>query len=344
MSKTSEKAPRPIKPSAGHTESMPATPRRPHESAEEVYGESQDFDSVILPANLDADDAKEPRRGAAAAPAALGPPPRLAPVDPQQVRDQVLADVGPEHFRRTLIAAGRPVLAGQQQSSAVASPRAVQIEPREVPTDLADPRLVLLREPDSARAASLRVLRHRLAERGDPRTIVVTSADTGDGKTTCAANLAVALSECGRARVLLLEANFRNPGLAQVMGIKPPACLTRQIQKQHRDPNAGPWIVAQISSPWLHLLAIDPEDFASPRLLDGPAFENALTQLKLVGYDYIVLDTPAVLSGADVNLVQDMADGVLLVMRARKSSTRALRRALDQLTSSKIIGAVLLDT
>ena len=61
-------------------------------------------------------------------------------------------------------------------------------------------------------------------------------------------------------------------------------------------------------------------------------------------YDYIVMDTPAVLSGADVNLIQDMADGVLMVMRARKSSTRALRRALDQLTSSKVVGAVLLDT
>src|SRR4051812_33115113 len=67
-----------------------------------------------------------------------------------------------------------------------------------------DHRLILLRDPDSARAASFRVLRHRLEQRGNPRTIAVTSAEEGEGKTTCAANLAMALGECERARVLLV--------------------------------------------------------------------------------------------------------------------------------------------
>src|SRR5262245_780030 len=57
------------------------------------------------------------------------------------------------------------------------------------PTEL-DPRLILLREPDSERAASFRLLRYRLAERGNPRAIVVTSAEPRSGKTTCAVNLA----------------------------------------------------------------------------------------------------------------------------------------------------------
>ena len=52
------------------------------------------------------------------------------------------------------------------------------------PPDDPDPRLILVREPDSERAASFRVLRHRLQERGDPRVFAVTSAGRKEGKTT----------------------------------------------------------------------------------------------------------------------------------------------------------------
>src|SRR5438477_583444 len=87
-----------------------------------------------------------------------------------------------------------------------------------------DERLILVRDPDSARAASFRVLRHRLQEKGDPRVIAVTSAGPREGKTTCAVNLALALGECGRAKVLLIEANLWTPALAPLFGFMPPEC------------------------------------------------------------------------------------------------------------------------
>ena len=218
----------------------------------------------------------------------------------------------------------------------------VPIRTGEVPTRLCDPRLIMLNIPDSVRAASFRVLRHRLVERGHPRTIVVTSAEARDGKTTCAANLAIALSEFDRARVLLLEANLRSPGLAELLGMRPPVCLVHQLASHKQQPMA-PWDVAPVITPLLHTLVVDPSQFKRPRVIDGPAMELAISQLKRVGYDYIVIDTPPVLGHADVNLLQDCADGVVFSMQARKSSNKALRRAIDQLTPAKVLGVVMLD-
>jgi Mrp family chromosome partitioning ATPase len=204
-----------------------------------------------------------------------------------------------------------------------------------------DTRLILVREPDSARAASFRVLRHRLQERGDPRVIAVTSAGPKEGKTTCAINLALALGECGRARVLLVEANLRTPSLAPLFGFMPPECFTKQMARHKQKPLDG-WSVVEVFSQYLHVLAVEPTDRGRP-LLDGPAFAIAMEMLQQAGYDYIVIDTPPVIGAADVNLIEDSADGVLFTAWARRTSSRVLRSAIEQLAPSKVLGVSLLD-
>jgi Mrp family chromosome partitioning ATPase len=258
-------------------------------------------------------------------------------------RPHPLDKVEAEHFRRTLIAPMRPRATTAEQMQVNPMPEGVQIATRRVSRASENPRLHVLDDPDSPQAASYRVLRYRLSERGNPRVVVVTSPNEADGKTTCAINLAAALSECGRARVLLFEANLRRPGIAAALGMRPPRCAGVQLAEHHAHPNVNPWQVAQLDSPWLHVLAIEPKSFEQPLTIDEPAFANALGQLRDVGYDYIVLDTPPVLGTADVNLLQQLADGVLLTVWARRSSSRALKQAIDQLTPAKIVGVALLD-
>jgi Mrp family chromosome partitioning ATPase len=209
------------------------------------------------------------------------------------------------------------------------------------PPEHPDARLILVRRPDSARAASFRVLRHRLQERGDPRIIAVTSAGPREGKTTCAVNLALALGECGRARVLLIDGNLRRPALAPLFGFLPPECFTTQMER-HKEKPLEAWSVVEVFSPSLHVLAVKPDGAGRP-LLDGPAFGIAIEMLAQAGYDYLVIDTPPVLGAADVNLIEDCADGVLFTAWSRATSGRALRQAVEQLAPAKLLGVTLLD-
>jgi Mrp family chromosome partitioning ATPase len=237
-------------------------------------------------------------------------------------------------------ASGEPVV--QVRAGAVdAGPRTQVWVATHKPPEDPDERLILLREPDSARAASFRVLRHRLQEHGDPRRIAVTSALPREGKTTCAVNLALALGECNRARVLLVEANLRAPSLAPLFGFMPPEGFATQLTR-HKDKPEEAWSVVEVYSPSLHVLAVKPEAEGRP-LLDGPAFAIAIEMLSQAGYDYIVVDTPPVLGAADVNLVEDCVDGVLFTAWSGATPARALRQAVEQLQPAKLLGVTLLD-
>jgi Mrp family chromosome partitioning ATPase len=202
-----------------------------------------------------------------------------------------------------------------------------------------DPRLVLLRDPDSPRAASFRVLRHRLVKRQGVRVIAVSSAEEKAGKTTCAVNLALALAEMHPTRVLVIEANWRTPSLASLFGFVPPECISAQVAR-HRDRPLDPWTVLELMPSKVHIAAAL-ADSCDP-LLDGPGFAAAVAALGWA-YDYVIIDTPPVLGSADVNLVADAADEVLMVLRARQSSLSALRRAVDQLQPVRLFGSVLFD-
>ena len=206
-------------------------------------------------------------------------------------------------------------------------------------TEAPDSRLALILDPDSERAAAFRVMRHHLLELGRPQCIIISSPNGGDGKTTVALNLALALAECGRAKVLLAETHVRRPQLANVFRFVPPWCFAEQLAA-HRHQPMMPWSLIEIPQLWLHVAAINPR-IEKTQLLDGPAFAIAMERLRLGGYDHIVIDAPPVLGSADVNLMSDAADAVVLSLRSRRSTARDVRRAIDQLGASKVVGTVL---
>jgi Mrp family chromosome partitioning ATPase len=201
-----------------------------------------------------------------------------------------------------------------------------------------DPRLVMVSDPDSELAASFRVLRHHLLELGRPQVIVVSSPLHGDGKTTTAVNLALALAECGRAKVLLAEAHLRRPQIGAAVKLVPPWCFAEQLAA-HRNQPMLPWSLVEIPQLWLHVAAVNPR-IEKTQLLDAPAFAIAMERLRMV-YDHVVIDAPPVLGSADVNLMADAADAVVLAVRAKRTTTRQVRKAIDQVGASKVIGTVL---
>jgi len=208
------------------------------------------------------------------------------------------------------------------------------------PEEPIDPRLALVTDPDSERSAAFRVLRHHLLELGRPQVIVVSSPLHGDGKTTTALNLALALAECGRAKVLLCDAHLRRPQIANVFRMTPPWCFAEQLAA-HRNQPMLPWSLVEIPQLWLHVAAVSPR-IEKTQLLDAPAFAIAMERLRLA-YEHIVIDAPPVLGSADVNLMSDAADAVLLAVHARRSTARDLRKSIEQVGESKVIGTVLVE-
>src|SRR5207253_2347966 len=101
----------------------------------------------------------------------------------------------------------------------------------------------------------------------------------------------------------------------------------------HRNQPMLPWSLVDIPQLWLHVAAINPR-IETTQLLDAPAFAIAMERLRLAGYDHIVIDAPPVLGSADVNLMADAADAVVLAVRARVSTSRDLRKAIEQLGAS----------
>jgi Mrp family chromosome partitioning ATPase len=235
---------------------------------------------------------------------------------------------------------GKPTVMISPLSKPSGAPPQVDLTQHHLPEEAYDPRLAMLVNPDSERSASFRVLRHHLLEIGRPQVVIVTSPQIGDGKTTTAVNLSLALAECGRAKVLLVETHVRRPQLTAVFQFVPPWCFAEQLAA-HRHQPIMPWSLIDIPQLWLHVAAINPRT-EQTQLLDGPAFAIAMERLRMAGYDHIVVDAPPVLGSADVNLMADAADSVVFALRARRSTTRDLRKAIEQLGTSKIAGTVLL--
>jgi Mrp family chromosome partitioning ATPase len=104
--------------------------------------------------------------------------------------------------------------------------------------------------------------------------VAVTSPRDGDGKTTCAMNLALAFAESGRRKVLLLEASLRRPALAQAFRVQPPWCFSEQLV-QHRQQPLLHWSAVELLGTGVHACVIDPRTKVPP-LLDAVAFEIAM--------------------------------------------------------------------
>lgn len=221
----------------------------------------------------------------------------------------------------------------------------------EAPTDLArlvathhgpahpDARLPLVSAPGSKTSASFRMLRYRLRRHGRPKVIAVTSPNRGEGKTTCAMNLALAFAEYGNDPVLLVEANLQYPKLAELMGFSPPRCVSSQMLAA-LDGRTHEWQAIAAFLPNLHVLAVDPERTES-QLLGANAFRAAIEDLRKRRYSEIVLDCPAALGSADMNVIADCADGVLFAALAKHTRRSAMLRSVKALEPVTVLGSVL---
>ncbi|MGK3966448.1 CpsD/CapB family tyrosine-protein kinase [Sorangium sp. So ce1667] len=274
-----------------------------------------------------------------------------------------------EHMRSLPSA---PETAGLLPEESLSGQGEITVRPLPMP-DAVDRNIVMIHAPYSPQADAYRTLRRKLPS-GAGTTIAVTSASPGEGKTSCAINLALALRETVRGKILLVEANIRKPGIAKALRFEPPSCFTEQLQR-HANERFAPWVVVEQAAPApavapsddhidssdrngpsgsrppdqrlslqtpVHILAVDPRT-ERPPILDAVAFSSAIESLKRAGYSYIIIDTPPVLGSMDMNVIADSVHGVVMTSLVKRSTRKSIRQAIEQLRPAPILGVVLLD-
>jgi succinoglycan biosynthesis transport protein ExoP len=169
------------------------------------------------------------------------------------------------------------------------------------------------------------------------RTLVITSAGPGEGKSLVASNLGLALAQAGQ-RVLLIDADMRRPRVHEIFGGAQEPGLSNVLagnaktnEAVRKSGTAGLWLL-----PAGHIPPNPAELLGSRRYAD---FIGSLG----VHFDWVLIDTPPVMVVADSSIVSNQSSGVLFVVRADHTSRHAVRAAVEQLEAANahLIGSVL---
>jgi len=169
--------------------------------------------------------------------------------------------------------------------------------------------------------------------------IMVTSALYSEGKSTIAANTAIAMAMSGR-KTLLLDADMLKPMVHQLFGYVNGVGLFDAISTKED------WrrFIIKSSTPNLYVMTSGKKPLLSSKFLGSKRFKSILENMR-TEYDYIVIDTPPVLAVPDAQILSPLADGVIIVIRHGKTMIDALKNANDALchANANIVGAVMND-
>lgn len=203
--------------------------------------------------------------------------------------------------------------------------------------------VVFLKNPRSLAAEAYRTIRTGilLSQAGEPpRTLLVTSAQSGEGKTTSSVNLAASLASSG-GRVVLIDADLRRPSVSKhfnldrnLPGLVEVLTGQRQLEEVAIQSN-------------IKRVTVIPSGRIPPNPAELIGSHEMLTLLdRLVAeYEYVVVDSPPVLPVTDSVVLSRFVDGVLLVVRGGATPRRVVGDAKNRLLSvgARVIGTVLND-
>jgi capsular exopolysaccharide synthesis family protein len=156
------------------------------------------------------------------------------------------------------------------------------------------------------------------------RLIAVTSSQPLEGKTTTAANLAMALA-LGGSRVLLIDADMRRPGMHKTLGIENNVGLSHILVAQARIRDA----VQKTSEPNLIAISAGRTPPNPSELLASDRMNNLLANLRTGPFDWVIIDTPPVLAVTDAVILARQVTGVVFVIGSEMTRRIHSQRALE---------------
>jgi capsular exopolysaccharide synthesis family protein len=196
-------------------------------------------------------------------------------------------------------------------------------------------------DPHSSAAEAYRVLRTSVllsAAGQPPKTVLITSGQPGEGKTTTAINTAISLAQLG-ASVLIIDCDLRRPTTHKVLGVEYVQGLSTYLSQPHV---ALDEVIQRLPIENLSLLPCGPIPPNPAELIISDRMKEMLGELSL-RYDHIIIDSPPLINVTDPVILSTMVDGVILVVHGGKSTRDIVRRARQELATvgAKIFGVVL---
>jgi succinoglycan biosynthesis transport protein ExoP len=165
------------------------------------------------------------------------------------------------------------------------------------------------------------------------RVIQVTSPAAGDGKSTLALNLAIAMAMSGK-RTVLVESDFRRPKVHKLTGVENRSGTVDLLRGDIELDEA----IKSTSVEEFFVMPCGSRPKNPAELLSRPEYEQLLQVLR-EKFDYVIVDTPPILAVTDASAVSPRVDGVLIAMRLSRHTRDLGRRTLEQLRD---VGATLL--
>ena len=206
---------------------------------------------------------------------------------------------------------------------------------------LLDQTLITYHAPQSVEAELFKVLRTNIlfpAKGTPPKSILVTSALPGDGKSFVSSNLAISIAQGIEEYVLLVDGDLRKPAIHDRFGFGNVSGLSEYLK--HGDDIGGAFLKSSIEK--LTLLPAG-EPPANPSELMSSKKMKALMEELTTRYSdrYVIIDSPPPNMAAETNAIAKYADGIILVVRAQKTPREAVAETIEKIGKEKLIGIVL---
>ena len=201
-------------------------------------------------------------------------------------------------------------------------------------------RLTVLSDPQSIPSEQYGILTMKVEQwmgQSGRRMLMVTSSAGGEGKSVTALNLSLALSASLEGRVLLVDSDLRRPQVHQYLGLKTTKGFSDLLAQTGGDISPYTSKLGNLDVIVGGGLPVNPVG-----LLASPQARELLARLRQE-YRLIVLDSPPIVPIADSHILAGLADGVVIVVRARQTRRELFRRAIESLGAANVLGVVLND-
>ena len=237
-----------------------------------------------------------------------------------------------ERERKATVTSLRP------EETPIISKEQIEEKPRDRSTYIAG---TYIAGPNTIAAEEFRKLRTLIFQtsKSKPmRTLLVTSAAPGEGKSTVAINLALAIALGVKERALLVDCDLRNPHKNPLLkGNTLPGLsdyLTDKLEPKD--------LIVRTETPKLSVLPSGSRTSSAAELLGSEEMKNLMETLKLQdAYRYIIIDSPPIMVTTEPVILSEMVDGIILVVLAAKTPRDLVQRAIDSINKEKILGIVL---